>query len=276
MNTNKIVDSIQNKNIRFKKTTINLGFQLLRFLLCFWIVVCHCSRIRKEHRKYLNRAYHVPTFIVLSFYFYYPVISKKNTDKVISRFQRLLIPYIFWPSFISILRLTKPNVEVSLKNYCLQLLIGSSIHNIFWFQFNLIFISLIFSIICFAFNKDRIKILIFIGLFGYNFHLSNFNFLIVSNYKSYLRSNIGSLIELTPLAVNGSIFNSINLLMIVDKCSIVLKNFLFWILFILFKYDIFLKQPGYRYSNISLYIISSLILFLSFGTLPFKKLKEKN
>ena len=275
MKGNKIVYSNQNKTIIFNATRINLGIQILRFLLCFWIVIIHCSHIKKRHRKYLNRGFHVPTFFLLSFYFYYPIISNKNIDKTISRFQRLLIPYIFWPSIRSILKIKNRNEPFTLKNHCLQLLIGSPIHGIFWFQFNLIFVSLIFAIILFAFNKDRIKIMLFIELFCYHLHLSGFIYHIL-NYTRYFRNNIGSLMELIPLGVNGSILNSINFLIIVKRFTIFYKIFLFYILFILFRYDIFMIKRGFRCSNVSLNIISSFIIFFSFGTISFEKIKEQN
>jgi len=91
---------------KFKKK-INLGIQILRFLLCFWIIIIHCSHVKKNHKKYLGKGFHVPTFIFLSFYFYYPTIAKKDINKVISRFQRLLIPYILWPLIRLILSLKK-------------------------------------------------------------------------------------------------------------------------------------------------------------------------
>jgi len=275
MKKNNIANSIQNKNISFKVTkTINLGIQILRFLLCYWIVLVHCSDVKAEHGKYLYKGFHVPTFMLLSFYFYYSILSNKIIDKVISRFQRLLIPYIFWPLFRVIFRIKGPDGEFTIKNHFLQLLIGCPIHRIFWFQFNLIFLSLFFAIILFAFNQIRINILILLGLFSYYLQISGFIYRILISYTHFFRYNIGSLIELMPLAVNGSIFKSINLIMIVKQCTLFYNFFLFCILFILFKYDIFLNIPGVRYPNVSLNIIASFILFLSFGTLSFERIKK--
>ena len=274
MNKNNI--EISNKNNKFKSTKINLGIQVLRALLCFWVVIIHCSIVKKEHEKYLYKNFHVPTFFFLSFYFYYPIISTKNIGKIFSRFERLLLPYIFWPLVKLIFIIKNIFEKIQLKNVLIQLLIGSPIHGIFWFQFNLIFVSLIFAIILFAFNKDRIKIMLFIELFCYHLHLSGFIYHILINYTRYFRNNIGSLMELIPLGVNGSILNSINFLIIVKRFTIFYKIFLFYILFILFRYDIFMIKRGFRYSNVSLNIISSFIIFFSFGTISFEKIKEKN
>ena len=151
-----------------KDTKYNLGIQILRFCLCFWIVIMHCSNIKKEHRKYLNKGFHVPTFFLISFFFYYPIIYNKNIDKVISRFQRLLLPYIIWPLIPLISSILKHDFKHIIRKIITQLLIGASIHGIFWFQFHLILLSLFFAIILFAFNKNGLNILTLIGLFCYN------------------------------------------------------------------------------------------------------------
>ena len=134
----------------------NLGIQFLRFLLCFWIVVSHCSYIKPKHKKYIHKGFHVPTFMFIAFYFYYPILSKRIISKIVSRFQRLLVPYLFWPILKIIFRnLSLKNFingiisfikEISSKKLFLQVLIGTPIHGIFWFQFNLLFLSLFITI----------------------------------------------------------------------------------------------------------------------------------
>ena len=123
--------------------TTNLGIQLLRFLLCLWIVIAHCSYIKPEHYKYVMRGFHVPIFILLAFYFFYPSLSLRKIEKIIIRFKRLLIPYILWPLIIIILN----NALIKLfsfgqfrqylpyKYLYYQYIIGTPIHNVFWFQF---------------------------------------------------------------------------------------------------------------------------------------------
>ena len=83
-----------------EKRNINLGIQILRFLLCLWVLIIHCSYIENRHKKYFGKGFHVPTFILLSFYFFYNNINRRNIPKIILRFQRLLIPYILWPIII--------------------------------------------------------------------------------------------------------------------------------------------------------------------------------
>lgn len=140
-----------------KKTIIepknkNLGIELLRFILCLWIVIIHCSKVEKKHQKYFFKGFHVPTFFMLSFYFYYPILYLKKIDKITSRFQRLYFPYLLWPIFILILNncmikltsLGQYQKKLLLKDYYIQILTGSRYHRVFWFQFIIIFLFLIF------------------------------------------------------------------------------------------------------------------------------------
>ena len=86
-----------NNNAKYEKKSLNFGIELLRFILCLWIVILHCSNVKNEHKKYIGRGFHVPTFILISFYFYFPTIKNRNILKINSRFQRLLLPYCVWP-----------------------------------------------------------------------------------------------------------------------------------------------------------------------------------
>ena len=87
---------MDNNQIKISKK-MNVGIELLRFLLCLWIVIAHCSKIKNEHKKFFGRGFQVPAFILISFYFFYPVLEQRKIAKIIIRFQRLLIPYIIWP-----------------------------------------------------------------------------------------------------------------------------------------------------------------------------------
>ncbi len=239
-----------------EKKKINLGIEFLRFILSLWIVFLHCSKIKKHHQKYVYKGFHVPTFILISFYFYFPYISKRDISKIISRFQRLLIPYILWPIillFINILHNFNISMFYSIgvihiKFLFIQLLIGSTIHNIFWFQFNLLYISLFLTIISFIFTKNVIKIFIFIGIISFYFHISRLNYKVVNNFKKIIfRNNLGSIIELMPIAINGCILGSINFLSRINNSSLYLNFYLSLILIILFEYKIFFLKFDFTF-----------------------------
>ena len=82
---------------------INLGIEILRLILSFWIVIAHCSYIKINHIKYLGRHFHVPTFFLIAFFFYFRLFSERLISKIISRFERLLVPYLIWPIIVLII-----------------------------------------------------------------------------------------------------------------------------------------------------------------------------
>ena len=265
----------------------NLGIEILRFILCFWIVFNHCSIIKKRHFKYLTRSFHVPTFILLSFFFCFHTISRRNIPKIISRFQRLLIPYIFWPIIVLLINnflISKFSIgqfrkKLTIKDFIIQILIGAKYHLIFWFQFNLILSSLFFTIISFIFKKKFLKLLKLFGLVSFYLIISELNYkffhICFSSYKKIFLKNFGSLIELMPVAIIGCIFSSINLLSKIKNFSINFILFLIYTMIILFKFDIFKNKPGFRYSNVLLDIFGAINLFLLFGSLSFESIKNE-
>jgi fucose 4-O-acetylase-like acetyltransferase len=266
-----------------KNKKINIGIEILRTLLCLWIVIVHQSIIKKKHIKYLKRHFHVPTFIFLSFIFFYPTLYARVINKIFSRFQRLLIPYIFWPLLILIVNnflffffsFSQFSRLLTLRDIYIQMIIGSRYHEIFWFQFNLIFSSLSFTIISFLFKKNTLKILILLGILSFIIHISGLNYNIFKHYKRYISRNLGSLIELIPIAVNGCLLSSLDILSTICNCSSYFNLILLLIIIILFKYDIFIDIQGFRYSNVLLNICSSLILFLFFGSLSIEKFQNQ-
>ena len=266
------------EKIKININNKNLGIQLLRFFLCLWVVIYHCSNIKKGHRKYFYRGFHVPTFFMLSFYYFYPILSGRKVDKIIIKFQRLLIPYILWPTFILLLNnflinffhFGQFNNIIPLKNLYFQIIIGSPLHIVFWFHFNLIFLSLFFLLISFLFPKKLLILIYFIGITSLIFHVSQINYIFFNRFRNKFRNNLGSIIELIPLAALGVCYGSINLLQKVKHYPKYLKIIFFIFIIILFKYDIFIKMDGFRYPNVFLNIAASTFLILFFGSINFE------
>lgn len=258
-----------------KPKTINLGIELLRFVLCLWIVIIHCSYIKPGHRKYLSRNFHVPSFFLLSFYFYYPTILKRKIIRIQFRFQRLLYPYILW-SLINFLlynileKYTSFGISkdyLSLKDFYLQILTGSKYYKIFWFQFNLIFFTLFITIILFIIKSNLLGILNNIGIISLYLHISGINRKYFSSFSSLIQISLGTLIELIPLAVIGCNLSSINILTKIKVFSFSTYFILMFFIYLLFKYDIFINYKGFLYSNILLNIFAAMTLILFFGSL---------
>ena len=80
----------------------NNGIEILRMILCFWVVLFHfLGRSHNSECKIIanfsKKMYHVPCFFFISFYFLFPIIKTKNLTKMKLRLERLFIPYLGWP-----------------------------------------------------------------------------------------------------------------------------------------------------------------------------------
>ena len=267
------------KNDSEKEKSLNLGIQLLRSILCIWVLFSHCANIKKEHLQYFNKNFHVPTFFVLSFYFYYPVIYKRIKTKIIARFQRLLYPYFLWPIFVFILHnllntftsLGQIKEKLSFRELYLQILTGSQYYRVFWFQFNLIFLSLCFTITSFIFKQKLLTFLEFIGIISLNFLFTNKNKKNFFHYKKHIQMSIGRVNETLPLAVIGCIYSSINFLSKFENFALPTYFFLFYLIYLLFKFELFKIFSGFSYSNTLSYILSSTIFLVLFSSFKFSK-----
>ena len=268
------------KNIKTKK---NLGIEILRMILAFWVLIFHCYNSSIRIQKIISkRLFHVPTFMFLSFYYFYPLLSSRNISKMINRYERLFIPYIIWPLIlfifnylISFFGFNLFEKNLLLKDFYIQLLIGSKYYGIFWFNFNLIFITFLFTIIYFISKKNFFLILQIIAFLVIYFRFSEI-YIFDQNKKNYINLNLGTIGEMVPIAVTSISFSSINL---TTKLKYYKKRILFFstiIIYILFKYDIFIKYEGFRYPEILLNNFAAIFLFIFFSLIPLEKLTNKN
>ena len=256
---------------------VNLGIELLRSLLCLWVVIVHCTSIKKEHMKYLGRGFHVPTFFMLSFYFYYPILNQRRINKIKIRFQRLLFPYIFYSLSVFVLNnilvnktsFGKEKEKLYFSDLYLQLLTGSRYYRIFWFQFNLIYLTFFFTILSFTLKNHSLfsfEILAIISLYLL-FQKTNFNFF--NSSELHIKMSLGRLNSSIPLGVLGCVFGSKNLLLRINNLNKQNYLILLSLVYILIKYDLFVMYPGFLYSNTLLFLISTTILFIIFGSFKF-------
>ena len=151
------------------KSHFNLGLQILKMFLCFWVVLIHSSEPKNKMIKelFFKKRFHVPTFTVISFYCLFPIISTRNIEKIKQRFTRLLIPYIIIPLIIWIFNniiyfyfhINRVRRELYFINLFNQFIIGRDFHGVFWYQSNILFITLLFFIISFIFKNMFLIIL---------------------------------------------------------------------------------------------------------------------
>lgn len=272
------------KNELSVKKNFNVGISILRVLLCFWVVVHHCANAKMNNHKYLQRNFHVPTFFLLSFYFYYSVINKRNILKIKFRFQRLLYPYILWPLLILLFNnaLVASSMckhfrrNYTMKDLYIQILIGARFYTNFWFHFNLILLSLFITIISFIAKAKLLIIYEFIGIISLYLHVSGINNYIFYNLKSPTNKTLGCINEMIPLSVFGCFFSSINLLLKLNNLDLSFVIIFFLLLYLIFEYEIFFKYPGILYPNVLLNVLAATILILLFGSININNFENIN
>ena len=246
---------------------INYSLELLRLILSFWVVIQHCYK-----KAYLFRKgkFHVPTFMIMSFYFYYNTLKTKNITKIKQRFQRISIPYIIWPVFIFIYNnilfklfgFSQYNKKLSLKNLVLQLIFGFNYHYVFYFQFILIILTIIFTIISFLFNQKFIFIFQILLIVAYIFQYSYWNLYIFLEYSSVIKFSLGLIFELLPFVVIGITLNHLDIIAKLKHFKCLAIFFIGVIIFLILKFEIFVRIKGYFYPGILLNIGSICTFFL--------------
>jgi len=274
---------IKIKNIKNKNR--NLGLELLRMILSFFIVVIHCCNVKNKilFKLLFEKPFHVSFFFLTSFYFSYNIFLSRNIFKIKLRFLRILIPYIIWPMIIYIINnsfyiffgLSLYNKKLLFKELVIQIILGRNYHQVFWFQFNLIFISLLFTILSFIIKEHFLLILQIIGIIAYYLQYSSLNYNIFFSYHDNIKHTVGLIVEMMPIAVTGLILKSIDLL---EKLRIIRKQslLLIFIIFILILHiDFIIRPKGLLYPGI-LINIGAILLFSFFGIMLINEKLNKN
>jgi fucose 4-O-acetylase-like acetyltransferase len=266
-------------------TKINYSLELLRLLLSFWVILYHCHRTVYKFKG----KFHVPTFMIMSFYFYYNTLKAKNIPKMKQRIERIVIPYIIWPIFIfifdhtlfKIYRFSLFTTLISLRDIIFQLIFGSNYHPIFYYQFILIILTLLFNIISFLFNKYLIFILQILLIVAYIFQYKYLNLIIKQKYPKYFVS-IGIIFELLLFSVVGITIRYFDINTKLHKFKGLTIFFIGAIIYFILEFDIFVSIEGILYPGIMLsiggtciFILFSLFSFQNRGIISFLKIITK-
>ena len=269
-----------------KKTNFNVYLALLRMYLSFLVVNSHCFNPYKNniHNKFLLKILrnnkHVPNFFIISFYFCYKLVLKRDIPKIKQRFERLLIPYFIWPIIIWILNnisyhILKIKLKTSFNDLKIQYLTGHNFLTVLWFQYNLIFSTLLIIIIELLFTKDVKFILFVIEIFAYFLQYSNYNYKIFSKYVHYKRYSLGRFFEIIPFCITGYFLASLNIINYLKKFRIKTIYLIILIIFLISKYKILNKTSGFLYQGVDLHILS-VNIFIIISLLPSEKIKNIN
>lgn len=254
------------------KKEINVGLQLLKIYLSYIVVNSHClkiSNVPKKLKYILVNNLHVPTFFIISFYFFHNTLISRNLNKFYQRFQRLLIPYIIWPFIIYIInniilffyKIKLAHCFLDLRN---QLLTGCSFIPTLWFQWDLIFETFIFIIIELLFHKYIIFILINIGFLAYFLQYSNYNYYLFRYYNFERKYIFGRLLEIIPYSISGFIIAYYKVINKLKKYRTKTMYLCFIIFYLVYKYNIFRKPKGFGYQSLDVHALS-ICLFIFFS-----------
>ena len=254
------------------------------------------SFYQKQKKKILQTFFHVPTFMLISFYFSYNLFNKQNIIKIKSRLERLVIPFLIMPiiqislnilfnlklNTLSIVfwyksidsNIKKPNIYIKkiIIDLILQYITGYKILISLWFLQILILFTIAFEIIFYFFKIYSLIILRLLAIISFWLQYSEYNYIIFFNYKPYIRS-VSHIVEMIPIAVTGINLSSIQLLRLLKinyKKSICYSIIL---LYFIYKYNVFGYFNGFSYSGIK-QNIAAICIFISFSLIPFEKIKN--
>lgn len=166
------------------------------------------------------------------------------------------------------------NKILSLNNLLIQLIVGRKFHGIFWFKFDLIFLTLFLFIMSFLFKKNFLFLFQIIGIISYILQYSNYNYDFFIKYKDSISHSIGYFCEIIPNAVAGLTLSKIKA---IEKLLIYRRKTLFFsiiIIFSLFRYNIFKDLKGLRYRGV-ITNFGSIFLFIFFSLIPFININNK-
>lgn len=255
-----------------KKKNINLGIQILRMILCFWVLCFHYLEKRTTFYPLFyiikTKHYHVPCFSFISFYFSYSYLYKRNFLQFQQRIIRLLIPYIIWPLIIYVIHLFIPKRKISLHDLKLQILLGTQFMVPLWYLFGLLLLTILFFIISNLFKNQFLLCIQLLGIFSLILQYSNYH-LFLNEYKNNVRYPLLYTLGIFPISIISLSFASSQILEFIktNRKKNLFISYVF--IYILFKYEIFVNLGGY---NGIINIFVSLIIFVGFYLLPLENI----
>lgn len=252
---------------------INIGICFLRLWMSFVVITCHYYTGNVAIIS-LMRNLAVPVFMLIAFLYFKNLLNGKK--KIISRFKRLLYPYMIWPivywnAYNLLYIFLKWNYKTPVNSLFWQISFGSSASLLpqFWYMFDLIVIT-IFMLSGLYHRGGVLSIICLACIF---LQYSSLNTCLFDNLKYEMKWPIGRIAEMLPYAILGIALERSHIL---DRCNKKKILSLFALLIsggivIMCNQFSIIRNPdtGYGYQGINLMLIS-VILVMVFYLLPFE------
>ena len=197
------------------------------------------------------------------------MVSQRNFQKLKSRLERLLIPYIIYPLFVwsinnlmfLITKYNRFNRLLTLNELKLNLIVGKGIFGIgvLWFHFNLLILTIPFFISSIFLGIYFLILFQIIGFINLIIQYSEINYKYFIQYNINISMPLGNLAETFTVAIFAFSLSEINIFQIFLKNR--KKSLFFSILFLylISNYKIFSPLYGFSSAGLKQNIISFLL-----------------
>lgn len=198
------------------KSDYNIGLSILRTFMCFLVILCHfwTANVPDTGWKgwlHFLKGYAVPVFMLLSFFLTEKILISHDKERIIKRFQRLLVPYLCWPLIYWILYNVLDwwkrgsGLGCGISELFWQFLMGHSarLNGVMWYQFDLMVLTLLFLIILYIFRRKYMLVLCICMMAAWFFQYSGWNKRLFGGLRFELTYPLGRFSEMVPYAVSG-------------------------------------------------------------------------
>ena len=264
----------------------NMGICLLRMFACFCVILSGNWEINVATTGALGwvnylKDYSVAVFMILAFYFSEKMIASSDTDRLLKRLLKLVVPLfawavIYWAFYKVLQEVLYPGYEITVKDLLWQMVTGNSIYlnRAMWFQAVLIVLTVLLWLIVFITNKFHNPIF---GLLSIACIYAEYAglMLFINNYRSELAGSLGRIHEMFPLAVLGYMLAYFGLIEKSRKHWIITMIFTVVALWLVRRFGVF-ADPSvqtFGYAGIKKIVVAVILVFLCFAP-PLEKLPK--
>lgn len=264
----------------------NMGICLLRMMACFLVIAANNWEINTPSSGalgwlYYLRNYSVSIFMILAFCFCEKMIATSDTDRLLKRLVKLIVPLfawaiIYWIFYKVLSEVLYPGYNISVKDLLWQMFTGNSIYlnSFMWFSAVLIVLTVLIFVIAFITNKFHNPILGLLAILCIYAEYAGL-MLFLTRYKAEIAGSVGRLHEMFPLAVLGYMIAYFGLVEKSRKHWIITMLFAVVALWLIRRFGVF-ADPSvqtFGYAGIKMIVTALLLVFLFFAP-PLEKLPK--